>query len=519
MDKKILIILLILSSFQNLIVSQSRWSNNYLEGEDPFGECIIESYDNGYLLAGRYGPNYPSFNWLLKTDVNGNVLWMKTLGEENSFLVTSLGLDQSDDGSVFLVGNTSHYSENNYDPIIMKLNSCGEKEWCKVFIEDDNNYADAIVITQDNGIVVLLRYMSTIPFTDRICLAKFNSSGSLQWKHCYNGLDTSVYNEDGRDITLTPDNGFLITGECDYESPIPPHAWWSKPYYIKVDSMGNFEWEKVVHGEITDKGGAAWNTVLSHDSNYYYSSISHYYHPPYGNAPALLKMGLDGAVIDIYDLAPIGDYGKMVQAKFITNTTLLASATWGEGGGPQAVVIDTLGNILHSNRLLENEWMANTEVTYDKKLLFLTNIHDQYDNFSTFLFKLNQQLESDTIYSQPFVYDSLCPYQIVDDTISPGNCGLIVGIKEIFPERNSSSLLKIFPNPTKHKFTIESNITSTFGTVVEIHDLYGVKINTYNLNAGQNRIEIDVSSWINGLYLVRVLHKSGIVENGKIIVQ
>ncbi len=502
-----------------ILPAQHRWTNSYLDGEDPFGECITESYDNGYLLAGRYGPNYPSFNWLLKTDVNGNVLWKKTLGEENSFLVTSLGLDQSGSGSIFLVGNTSYYSENDYDPIIMKLNSCGEKEWCKVFIEDDNNYADAIVLTQDNGIVVLLRYMSTIPFTDRICLAKFNSLGSLQWKQCYNGSDTSVYNEDGRDITLTPDNGFLITGECDYESPIPPHAWWSKPYFIKVDSVGDFEWELVVHAEITNKGGAAWNTVLSPDSNYFYSSISHHYHPPYGNAPALLKMGLDGNVLDIYDLAPIGEYGKMVQAKFITDTTLMASASWGEGGGPEAVVIDTLGNILYSDRLLENEWMANTEVTYDKKLLFLTNIHDQNDNFSTFLFKLNQQLESDTIYSQPFVYDSLCPYQIVDDTISPDNCGLIVGSKEIFPEKKTGSILRIFPNPTKDRFTIESNIEIKEGSVIEIYDLYGEKIKTSKLYNGQSEIEIDASSWINGLYLIRILHECGIMENGKIIVQ
>ncbi|PJB59867.1 MAG: hypothetical protein CO098_01100 [Bacteroidetes bacterium CG_4_9_14_3_um_filter_41_19] len=503
-----------------ILPAQQRWSNNYLESENPFGKDLNESYDKGYLFTGRFGPNYPNFNWLIKTDINGNLLWKKVLGELNSYssLADDICLDNS--GNIYLSGSTNFYGDDNSDPIIMKLNPCGEKVWCRVFIEEGNNYCSDVVLTPDKDVVVLLKYMNTIHISDRICLAKFDSSGNLLWNQCFNGSDSSVHNEEAREITLTPEGGFLLTGECYYESPDPPHAWWIKPYYIKVDSAGNFEWEMVVHGEIIDKGGAAWNTVLSPDRNYYYSSISHYYHPPFGDAPALLKMDLNGSIIDIYDLAPVGEYGKMVQAKFITDTTLMASATWGDGGGPEAVIIDTLGNIQYSLQLLDNEWMANTEVTFDKKLLFLTKIHDQNDNFSTYLFKLNQQLGSDTLYTQLFNYDSLCPNQIVSDTIPIEGCGLIVGMEELVDGNNNKiPELLIYPSPAQNQFTLQCEALNESSTKAEIYDLYGQRVMSLEIPKGQTETTVKTEGWQKGVYLVQVWRAGGTLVSGKVVIE
>ncbi|MBC8319118.1 MAG: T9SS type A sorting domain-containing protein [Bacteroidetes bacterium] len=503
------------------ISAQSRWTMQYYGEKDAIGISIKASYDNGYLVLGKHGSNYVNYNWLIKTNVNGEIIWEKTFGSPSSNIKFS-EIDYNTEGDLYLVGLTGYYSEDDYDPLIMKLNACGEKQWCRVFIEDDNNFANALVVTPDDGVVVVLRYMSTIPFTDRICLVKFDIAGDMQWKQCYNSPDTSVYNEDAYDLTMAPDGGFLITGRCTYEDPNPPHAWWNKPYYIKTDSEGNFEWEATVHMEISDIGGKAWNTVLSPDSNYFYSSLSHYYHPPFGDSPALLKMDMNGNVVDIYDLAPIDEYGKMIEAKFISDTTLMASAIWGNEliGGPKAVVIDTLGNMLHDAHLLDNKWMASTDVTKDGKLLFFTNMLDENDELDAYLFKLNQQLESDSIYTQPFTYDSLCQYQIVSDTIVQDGCGLIVGTEEHYHQNDKNDdLLKIYPNPTKDVFTIESDIIGIDGALVEIVGLYGQKIKNIKVPKGQTEVVINIKDWQKGLYLVRMLHKNGLVESGKVIIQ
>ena len=73
--------------------------------------------------------------------------------------------------------------------------------------------------------------------------------------------------------------------------------------------------------------------------------------------------------------------------------------------------------------------MGFTKTTFDDKILIFI---DDYTSgqFDPTLFKLTQDLEQDTFYTTPFVYDSLCPYQIVSDTIVPDDCGVIVGIEE-----------------------------------------------------------------------------------------
>lgn len=498
------------------LYSQNRWVKQYYEDEDAVGIHVIESYDNGYLLVGKHGVNYVNYNWLIKTDVNGVVLWEKTVGDPSTNIMFA-EMAYNVLGELYLVGLTGYYNDESYDPLIMKLNACGEKQWCRVFVEDGLNYSNALVVTPDGGIAIVLMYMSTIPSTDRICLAKFDIAGNLLWKYCYNSPDSSISNQDAWNLTLAPDGGFLITAMCGYRDPDPPHMSKPKPYYIKTDSLGNFEWEKVVHKDLSDKGGEAWSTVLSPDSTHFYSSISHYYNNPYGNTPTLLKMDLDGNIIDIYDLAPLGEYGKMIELKFVTDTTIMASAVWSNVGKPKAVIIDTLGNIIHQANLLDNDWMAHTEVTFDNKLLFFTNINDDNGNFDTYLFKLNQQLESDTVYNQWFNYDSLCTGQIVSDTIVQDGCGLIVGDVEIKNETQKEEIV-IFPNPAQNSFTVQCLQFETSNYIVEVFDVYGRKVKEKENVAEQNTVEVDVVGWGKGLYLVRVRDGQNVVGSGLVVV-
>lgn len=231
-------------------------------------------------------------------------------------------------------------------------------------------------------------------------------------------------------------------------------------------------------------------------------------------------MDLNGNIIDIYDLTPIDDYGKMIEAKFITDSTLMASAVWGDSTTPKAVILDTLGNILHQANLLDNEWMARTEVTFDKKLLFLTNIHDDTDNFDTYLFKLNQKLETDTIYNQWFNYDSLCAYQIVSDTIVQDGCGIIVGMEEIYEEdSNKEKELLVYPNPARNKFTLQCKVFVDVPVRVELFDLFGQKVQTINVRKGQEEVDVRVVGLQRGLYLIRVSSENGFVGSEKVMVR
>lgn len=76
------IIAIIFSLFQSLVAfPQGRWVHTYHENIDSPVYFINESYDKGYLLLGNFGANYSKDNWLIKTDINGEIFWEKTICE------------------------------------------------------------------------------------------------------------------------------------------------------------------------------------------------------------------------------------------------------------------------------------------------------------------------------------------------------------------------------------------------------------------------------------------------------
>ena len=270
-------------------------------------------------------------------------------------------------------------------------------------------------------------------------------------------------------------------------------------------------------------GGEAWSTTLSPAGTYYYSSISHYYHNPSSSCPALLKMDLNGNVVDIYDLVNGYQNGGLSWSTFLNDTVIAGSAGWGNTEDDivnHAILFDTVGSIINYTDLVQDIYSSILQITFDGKLVYMYNTY-QNSQFDVYLRKLNQNLEDDTLYTQPFTYDSLCPYQIISDTISQEGCGLIVGDEEIKQEsRNNINQLIIFPNPATKRFIVKSEIPEFIrGATIEIFDLYGQKIKRIKVSNGVSEVEVVVKGLQKGLYLVRMQSKSGAVENGKVMVQ
>ncbi len=117
--------------------------------------------------------------------------------------------------------------------------------------------------------------------------------------------------------------------------------------------------------------------------------------------------------------------------------------------------------------LLQNDYTSYLQVTYDGKLVYASEDY-QNGKFDCYLTKLNQNLEDDTIYTRPFTYDSLCPYQIVSDTIVQDDCGLIVGIEEDKETGGQETgrqggSLEIWPNPAREILNFKLSIFNSGG--------------------------------------------------------
>jgi len=521
MNARIIYFILIIQPL--LIFSQSRWTNIYYGDKDAIGKFFIESYDYGYLITGKHGHNLVNYCWLIKTNINGEILWEKTIGEHNTSVNISW-MDMNANGNLYLAGNTSYY-DSYRDPLIIKLDSCGEKEWCRVFHTPGNmDYSNMVLATSDGGCVAVLMYTGYDlgGNIDRLCLAKFSGEGEFLWKQCYNSTDTSLQQPDADHLIITPDNGFLVSGICLYKDPDPPHILYNKPYFLKTDSLGNFQWETVVFKEMgAEERGHGWTTTLNPSGNYYYSSISHYYYNPYSSSPALVKMDIDGYVLGVYDLVNGYTYGGLAWAQFISDTVLAASAGWGndlDSARQYAVLIDTLGNIINSTLLSSDIYGPKLQVAYDQKLVYMYNTY-QNSQFDVYLRKLNQNLEDDTLYTFPFIYDSLCPYSIVSDTIVQDDCGLIVGMEEVKPDKEKeSSGIIIYPNPAQNNFKVQCLKFKVCSCVIEVFDIFGRKVKEIKLQKGQQQLKVDISNWHNGLYIAVLRNNKKIIAKQKFMV-
>ena len=95
----------------------------------------------------------------------------------------------------------------------------------------------------------------------------------------------------------------------------------------------------------------------------------------------------------------------------------------------------------------------STTKTFDDK--FITVDDDTFNNkFRIVALKVNSDLEYDSIYTQPFTYDSLCPYPIVSDTIDPNCDNVIVSVDEPFKKPETTQLM-VYPNPVDNIVTVE----------------------------------------------------------------
>jgi hypothetical protein len=506
--------------------SQSRWVHTYHENIDSPIHFITESYDNGYLLVGKYGANYSKYNWLIKTNINGEILWEKTIGDGmNAIALSDIKQDYS--GNIYLGGINSSYDPEG-DPLIIKLDSCGEKQWCRIFYTENNlDFTRSMILTTDRCIAAVLSYTNPVPHKDRICLAKLSPDGEQLWKHCFTSVDTHQRDEESYDLILTPDNGFLITGFCYYEDPTEPNHWIPHPYFLKTDFLGNFEWETVVFKETNLDGGGAWSTVVSPDSMFYFSSISHYRYDLNQSLPAIVKMDMQGNVLDVYDVVDGTKYGVLAYAQFINDSTLAASAGWGNNTDSlwsRAVLIDTLGHLLNNTVLLQNDYTSYLQVTYDGKLVYASNDY-QNGKFDCYLTKLNQDLEQDTFYTRPFTYNSLCPYQIVSDTIVQDDCGVIVGMEEQgggeagkqgSAEACGHGGILLWPNPASSEIHGRLNMDDgrfNKDLTLVVYDIFGRAAPGPSptwWKGEQSSWTVDVSTLPPGIYL-------GVIKEGQII--
>jgi len=464
---------------------------------NAYARWLIESYDKGFFIIGP--KNTYVYSWIIKTDINGTILWDKKVGNGQYQSILG-GIDQTYDGGFVVTGQSNKYDTWG-DPVIMKFSACGEVEWCSVINTIGiGDYAWQVRSTNDSCYIMLTLCSDPSPF-NRIQLFKFDQTGELIWRQNY-PPDSLMFAEISKNLYIN-NSFYLISAKCYYLEPGMPGGY-EHPYYLKTDTAGNVIWRLVYGSGNGFHGVTHFNPIRSQTGFFYDAGL----HSNLCDTPALFKFSEDGEELYYQDLYPEACPGHYGAVNFLDDTTIvihLGGTVNGENYY-KWVKTDTLG-IEQQAKYYSEDWMRVSSyaiITSDQKIASLSS-----NLSSTFYFyKINSDLELDSIYTIPITYDSLCPYPIVSDTVDP-DCGLIVSIED--PEQNPEAYrLRIYPNPANGKLTIEvpeflekrtgpsdfqvSTIYHQWGSaILEAYDLFGKKLLEKPVKQGSALVEMDIS--------------------------
>jgi len=516
------------------------WPKAYLSDLGTHPYSVIEYYDHGYLIGARYltPDGLPINGLLIKTGINGEMLWYKAFGENNDGSGI-FDVNQTTDGG-FVVAGTTHQYDSWGDPFIMKINACGEKEWCRIYTStpDTFDYANSIYPVPGGYIAYIYR-TGALYANDHIFLFRLDPHGDLLWQQQYGYCDPLFVGAAGEHMMVTSDYRYLINGYCYYPDSGTTGPRYLRPLIIKIDSSGKADWElpwRYIGGE--HFYGESYRSIVDGRQNIYSCGrhIEDEAAPP-GDRPTMLKTDVNGNEMSYHDLVPNSWQAVFFNINWFQDSTIAIDGGWilNPGGEGQVGVfkVDKDGNILDSTNIMRTVYcFSDAIVDQDNKLFLVQGQHDG-NQWRSYAWKLNSDLEYDTLYSHPYVYDSLCPHPIASDTI-PLDC-IIVGIDEPF-KNPETGRLKVFPNPARdilhivipEQLKTENhspvfNLTTVYhqwhSAILEIYDLFGRRMFSKEVLQSEKAVAVDVSLWPGGMYVVRLVYNGQTVGNGKVMVE
>ena len=312
---------------------------------------------------------------------------------------------------------------------------------------------------------------------------------------------------------MTTDNNYLVSGYAYHPD--------SYPFWILTDTTGIQIWDL-----FWDSGFGEAHQVIEKDSGIFYST-SYAIGDNGIQSPVLFKFNKFGDLTGEYNL--MGDtivMGSCNPLASLDDSTLIIGVGWKKvyypimDGFTEVFITDTLGNLKNSRQFFDHEYTSldNIIVSSDHKILAAGNFVVD-GNWDIYLWKMNTDLEDDTLYTQPLTYDSLCPYEIQSDTVEL-DCSLFVNIDEIPIKEEYESTIKISPNPARDWVVLTlPDISLPKETDMVIYNLFGQEVMKSKVSPQNRMVYLNVSSLPAGVYLAICRDAKKRTIKGKFVVE
>ena len=272
------------------------WTKQFGSDKNDYLSAITTDQQNNiYLVGATEGSLFSPLtgirdNFIVKYDMNGNLLWSKQFGlSNNDSGFNDIAVDSQ--GNTYVVGDTegSLFSPNidansslgGYDSFVIKYDLTGKMIWSKQIGATGDDLAQSIAIDQQNNTYIAgstqQLFSAPIGYSDAF-LAKLGPDGTLLWGKQFG----AQYGGNATCVAVDSNGNPYVTGEVsDFTGTIDPEhpdtplmEVFMAGFTAKFDTSGNLTWnqqlttpDKVLPSRIrVDGQGNSWVTGITKGS-------------------------------------------------------------------------------------------------------------------------------------------------------------------------------------------------------------------------------------------------------------
>ena len=236
-------------------------------GSDQGWGIAVDGSGNVYITgetqsSGAGGPDA----LIAKYDAaTGTRIWQRTLGGVGSDVGYDIAVDGS--GNVYVSGYTTSSGAGSADVLIAKYNTSGTIQWQRTLGGVNSDYGTGIAVDGSGNVYITGFTLSSGEANGNVLIAKYDTSGTIQWQRTLGGAGF----DSGYGIAVDGSGNVYITGRTDSSN-----AGSYDVLIAKYDTNGGRIWQRTlgvagqdyVYGIAVDSSGNVYITGWTAGSTY-----------------------------------------------------------------------------------------------------------------------------------------------------------------------------------------------------------------------------------------------------------
>jgi len=239
-----------------------RVSAQRYEWHHQYGDDI--TLDRIHALATIASGEYYAVGWsksksslvskvfLLKIDADGDTVWTRRFGIEDSLDTHGRDIVSTSDGGCVIAGEVYRSAARGNELFLMKITPDGAVSWTGMYGSEVSEYARAVVATRDGGFA-MVGYTFAGLDTENMLLMKADSLGDSLWS----SIHSRTYPCRGHALVETIDGGLAVAGYSgSWRAPEKTNM-----LLVAYDGQGRERWASTYGGEWYEEANAVCQTA------------------------------------------------------------------------------------------------------------------------------------------------------------------------------------------------------------------------------------------------------------------